>query len=406
MGVICTQADCSRDQPSHILCGLASQQLADWVAAHIPSVAGAPPGALLTLTNSVATMMAPAACVELFARLSALFTPPGSTHALWQLAAAVAGHLGDPECCSPTGESLTRSASALPMRRLSSAVSVPGAAPASGLSPESKSCSVSVCGTAPGSSGGNWGGSSGGAWGGSSGSSSCTGPGCLCHLVRVKAGLVSTANQAELSVRGRGVGRAVMGASRREEVLQEAALMHLQAGDAERCCELLAEVSRGTYRAAHEMLRCLPADSMQGCMSVTKVGQLSLIGYHTWCTCFVEHSRSTASSTLGGLSKGHQLCLRNNCVRKMPYQPAHCMSHTAGSWQLAHIRQCCAHLLFWMRGWGFGTRPLRWHRLCRCPTGSSCCSAGQMRCVRQQHQPGSCCPTCWQLAKSRARWSS
>lgn len=224
------QADSSRDKPSHILCGPASQQL----AAHTPNVTSAPTGAQLTPTNAVA-MMAPAACVELFARLSALFTPPGSTHTLWQLVAAVAGHLGEPECCTPTGDSLTQSASALPMRRFSTTLSVPGAAAANGLCPESRSCSVSVSGTAAGSSGGGW--------GGSSGSSSCTGPGCLCHLVRVKTGLVSAANQAELSVRGRGVGRAVMGASRREEVLQEAALMHLQAGDAERCCELLAEVS-------------------------------------------------------------------------------------------------------------------------------------------------------------------
>jgi hypothetical protein len=229
MCVTCMQADSSRDQQGHNLCGPASQQLAEWVAAHTPSVTSAPPGGQLTSAN-LAAMMSPAACVELFARLSGLFTPPGSTHTLWQLAAAVAAHLGEPECCSPTGDSLTRSASALPMRRLSSALSVPGAAPASGMSPDSRSCSVG--GAAAGSSGGGWG-----------GSSSCTGPGCLCHLVRVKAGLVSAANQAELSVRGRGVGRSVMGASRREEVLQDAALLHLQAGDAERCCELLAEVS-------------------------------------------------------------------------------------------------------------------------------------------------------------------
>lgn len=53
---------------------------------------------------------------------------------------------------------------------------------------------------------------------------------------------MSAANQLELSVRGRGVGRACMGAARRDEVLQEAAALHLRAGDAERCCELLVEV--------------------------------------------------------------------------------------------------------------------------------------------------------------------
>jgi hypothetical protein len=70
---------------------------------------------------------------------------------------------------------------------------------------------------------------------------------------------MSAANQLELSVRGRGVGRVCMGAARREEVLQEAAVLHLQAGDAERSCELLVEVSRAPTvhapRAAFIILR-------------------------------------------------------------------------------------------------------------------------------------------------------
>jgi hypothetical protein len=87
----------------------------------------------------------------------------------------------------------------------------------------------------------------------------CTGPGCLCHLAKIRSGLMSAANQLELSVRGRGVGRVCMGAARREEVLQEAAVLHLQAGDAERSCELLVEVSRAPTvhapRAAFIILR-------------------------------------------------------------------------------------------------------------------------------------------------------
>lgn len=67
----------------------------------------------------------------------------------------------------------------------------------------------------------------------------------MCHLLKVRSSLVSAANQLELSVRGRGVGRACIGAAHREEVLQEAAMMHLQAGDAEHCCELLVEVRQG-----------------------------------------------------------------------------------------------------------------------------------------------------------------
>lgn len=205
------------------MCGPASQQLSDWMQSHIPRDAA---GALLR-----PAAMPAAACIELFSRLSALFMTPGSTQQLWQLTAAVAAHLSTDACASPSQARLaastaagaadallTRSASG-PAARLSTATSL-GKLAASGLSSECRTSSI--------------GGGSGG----------CSGTGCLCHLAKVRAGLVSAANQLELSVRGRGVGRACMGAAKREELLQQAALMHLEAGDAERCCELLVEVSR------------------------------------------------------------------------------------------------------------------------------------------------------------------
>lgn len=207
------------------MCGPMSQHLADWVAAHCITAA---PGAAARPEQ-----LAPATCTELFARLSALFTPPGSTQAMWQLAAAVASHLG--AVVPGTGyalgaaagaDALPRSSSNLPAVRLGAAGSCKEfqSKPLTGsLSLDSRAGSI------------------GGAIG--SGNCGCTGPGCLCHLAKVRSGLVSAANQLELSVRGRGVGRVCMGAARREEVLQEAAMLHLQAGDAERCCELLAEVS-------------------------------------------------------------------------------------------------------------------------------------------------------------------
>lgn len=190
--------------------------------------------------------MTPAACIELFARLSALFTPPRSTQTLWQLAAAVAGHLGDagallgagvaPAAATAAGEVLPRSSSqAIPAGRLGTASSL--CKPLAGsLSLDSRAGSISISG--------------GGCV--STSSSSCTGAGCACHLVKVRAGLVSAANQLELSVRGRNVGKACIGAARREEVLQEAAMMHLQAGDAEHCCELLVEVRGASCDNLHD----------------------------------------------------------------------------------------------------------------------------------------------------------
>ncbi|WIA17927.1 hypothetical protein OEZ85_009420 [Tetradesmus obliquus] len=50
-----------------------------------------------------------------------------------------------------------------------------------------------------------------------------------------------SANQLELSVRASSRGKPAMGAAKQEEVLQEAALLQLQAGHAEQCCELLVE---------------------------------------------------------------------------------------------------------------------------------------------------------------------
>jgi hypothetical protein len=61
------------------------------------------------------------------------------------------------------------------------------------------------------------------------------------HVAAARAALVSAANQLELSVRGSGRGKSSMGAAKQDEVLQEAALLHLQAGQVKQCCELLVE---------------------------------------------------------------------------------------------------------------------------------------------------------------------
>lgn len=216
--VVYLQADKCPDHAAPLLCGPASQQLSDWVhQTHRQQDA------------SHSSSLYPAACVELFSRVSALFMPPGSTQALWQLAAAVAAHLPGTASSSsvPVGptaagdEQLARSASGMQLAGLSNTHSL-SKSMAGGCGLDGRSSSIG-CGT-------------------SNGSSCCTGPGCMCHLVKVRSSLVSAANQLELSVRGRGVGRACIGAAHREEVLQEAAMMHLQAVDAEHCCELLVEV--------------------------------------------------------------------------------------------------------------------------------------------------------------------
>jgi hypothetical protein len=218
------QAEKCQDHADPLMCGPTSQHLADWIAAHCTTAAAG--------ASAKPEHLLPATCTELFARLSAMFTPPGSTQALWQLAASVASHLGADTLgagcalgAAAGANTLAQSSSNMPAVRLSAAGSLKELQDkplAGSLSVDSRTCSIN------------------GAMG--SGNCGCTGPGCLCHLAKVRSGLVSAANQLELSVRGRGVGRVCMGAARRDEVLREAAVLHLQAGDAERSCELLAEV--------------------------------------------------------------------------------------------------------------------------------------------------------------------
>lgn len=227
----CTmQAAQCRDHAAPLLCGASSHQLAEWVASHCPTTAsGAPSGG----AGCIPSQMGPAACIELFARLSAEFMHQASTQNLWQLAAAVSLHLGaDPKsgaAAASSGSDLlpARPACGMPAAQLNSAASLKE------LQGRTGSLSInSQAGSIDGLLGSS----------GSGGSGCCAGPGCLCHLSKVRSVLVSTANRLELSVRGRGVVRACVGAAGRDKVLQEAALMHLQAGDAERCCELLVEV--------------------------------------------------------------------------------------------------------------------------------------------------------------------
>lgn len=224
----CTmQAAPCRDHAAPLLCGPASHQLAEWVSAHCPTTAsGGPSG----VTGCIPSQLGPAACLELFARMSAAFMHQASTQNLWQLAAAVSLHLGaDPKigaAAASSGNDLlpARPACGMPAAQLNSAASLKELQGRTGsLSIHSRACSIG-------------------------GSGCCTEPGCLCHLSKVRSVLVSTANRLELSVRGRGVARVCVGAAGRDKVLQEAALMHMQAGDAERCCELLVEVGGQAVR--------------------------------------------------------------------------------------------------------------------------------------------------------------
>lgn len=90
----------------------------------------------------------------------------------------------------------------------------------------------------------------------------------LVHWSGVKTALRHTANRLELAGAGDG-GGAGTGAStgavraagpaglRREDALREAAAVHMQAGDAERACELLVQVGAGGYEG--------PGCRLEGC---------------------------------------------------------------------------------------------------------------------------------------------
>lgn len=63
------------------------------------------------------------------------------------------------------------------------------------------------------------------------------------HVSCVRASLLSQANQLELTAGGKGYRG--LGAAKKEDALHEAALLHLQAGNIEQCCELLVKVCLG-----------------------------------------------------------------------------------------------------------------------------------------------------------------
>lgn len=235
------QAAEARQHQDPLLCGTLSQQLADWCIQQGPPADdnGGSPDLLQHLITGGP------GCIELFRKLSAFFTPSGHADELWQQAAVVAVHLADPAQQQAAAGRLVAPASScstpdsLQVQLLTRSCSGSGAGGSTGATAMTRAGSVR----------GGGGGASCSS-GASTGGSSCSGPGCMCHLHRVKAALVSAANQLELGTRARGCARGCAGAralsgagsDRRAEVLQSAAALHLQAGDVERYCELMVEV--------------------------------------------------------------------------------------------------------------------------------------------------------------------
>jgi hypothetical protein len=188
-----------------LLCGPASEQLAEWVAKHLKAHS----------STSLAVFNA-AAKVELLQKLSEFFSPPGPASTMWQLAAAAAAHLAAVEAAG--GTAVDAAASPTASGSLQHALS---------------SCSLlrstsSVAGSMSGSST---------VIRPLSAKDSCG----FQHVAAARAALVSTANQLELSVRASARGKPAMAAAKQGEVLQEAALLQLQAGQVEQCCELFVE---------------------------------------------------------------------------------------------------------------------------------------------------------------------
>lgn len=172
------------------MCGRASQELAEWSSQYTAannSSNSSSNGIVLADSLSVT------ARIELFKKISSCFCCPGAANALWQLAAAAAVHL-------------------------SAGQSSPATATAGGASTET---GRSVVKPLPASE-------------------SCG----FQHMAATRQALSSAANQLELGARGRAGAKAASGgAAQREEVLHDAALLQLQAGNLERCCDLLVEIN-------------------------------------------------------------------------------------------------------------------------------------------------------------------
>lgn len=182
---------------SPLMCGSASQELAEWFSHSMPANNSS------NFPTSAVDSLSVTARIELFKRISDFFCCPGAAHTLWQLAAAAAVHLS-------WGQSSPTSAAG----GISSDLSFVNVKPL----PVSESCGFQ-------------------------------------HMAAARQALISAANQLELSARGRGGGKGVAaGAAKREDVLHEAAMLHLQAGNMERCCDVLVELQEWETALALVML--------------------------------------------------------------------------------------------------------------------------------------------------------
>ncbi len=86
------------------------------------------------------------------------------------------------------------------------------------------------------------------------------GEGSMQHVAAVRMALLGRANQLELVAGGKGRvgGMGSVGAAKKEDVLRDAALLHLQAGNLEQCCELQIQVrGRSLDGIRSSCTRCL-----------------------------------------------------------------------------------------------------------------------------------------------------
>lgn len=134
--------------------------------------------------------------VELFQKVSDFFCSTGPARALWQLAAAAVAHLSAGQSSALSPSSAGRAGSG------TGGLGVVNVKPLQ---------SAQSCG--------------------------------FQHMLAARQALASAANQLELSAKGRqGAKGAVMGTVKKEDALHEAAIWHLQAGNVEKCCDLLVEL--------------------------------------------------------------------------------------------------------------------------------------------------------------------
>lgn len=199
-----------------LLCGPVSEQVAEWVTRHMISNGSA--------GNAAFAALSAAARVEVLQKLSEFFSLPGPASTMWQLAAAAAAQLAGMEAGAAAGHGAAD-------------VAAPASPTASMFGSLQHTFSSSLLLRCSSSSGANSSSSSSTAIRPLPAKESCG----FQHVAAARPALISAANQLELSVRASSRGKPAMGAAKQEEVLQEAALLQLQAGHAEQCCELLVE---------------------------------------------------------------------------------------------------------------------------------------------------------------------